>query len=142
VLVAFRPRSPRKDDVPEALYRNLIAAIKTHSVRRFVNLSAWGLNNDGAITSSLSFKYVIRPVFLRHAGADKRRADALLTASGLDFVNVLSGRLIDASAQRGVRASLDGRRLQPRMTREALATFMIDQLEDNRWLGRSVVVGY
>jgi NAD(P)H-binding len=74
--------------------------------------------------------------------ADKRRAGALLTASGLDFVNVLPGRLIDAPAQPGMRASLDGRGLQPRMTREDLAAFMVDQLEDNRSLGPSVVVGY
>ena len=142
VLVAFGPRSLRKDDVQEALYRNLIAAMKTHGVRRIVNLSAWGLNNDGAVTSSLFFKYVIAPVFLRHVFADKRCAEALLTASGLDYVNVQPGRLLDAPARGGVRASLDGRGLQPRMTREDLAAFMVNQLESDQWLGRSVIVGY
>jgi uncharacterized protein YbjT (DUF2867 family) len=142
VLVAFGPRSLKKDDVQEALYRNLIAAMNTHGVRRIVNLSAWGLNNDGAVTPSLFFKYVIRPVFLRHVFADKRRAEALLTASGLDYVNVQPGRLLDAPARGGVRASLDGRGLQPRMTRDDLAEFMVDQVENDQWLGRSVVVGY
>jgi hypothetical protein len=28
------------------------------------------------------------------------------------------------------------------MTREDLAAFMVDQLESDEWLGRSVVVGY
>ncbi len=142
VLVAFGPRSLKKDDVQEALYRNLIAAMKSHGVRRIVNLSAWGLNNDDAVTSSLFFKYVIRPVFLRHVFADKGRAEALLTGSGLDFVNVQPGRLLDARARGDVRASLDGRGLKPRMTREDLAAFMVDPLESDQWLGRSVVIGY
>jgi uncharacterized protein YbjT (DUF2867 family) len=142
ILVAFGARSLRKDDVQEALMRNLIAAMMHHGVRRLVNLSAWGLNNDQAVTSSLFFEYFFRPIFLRHIWADKQRAEALLAASGLDYVNVQPGRLLDAPPQGGVLASLDGRGLRPRMTREDLAEFMVDQLESDQWLGKSVVVGY
>ena len=142
VLVAFGARSLKKDDVQEAFMRNLIAAMKAHGVRRIVNLSAWGLNNDRAVMSSRFFHYFIRPVFLRHIWADKERAEALLTASGLDYVNVQPGRLLDAPAKGGVRASIDGRGLQPRMNREDLAAFMVDQLESDQWVGQSVVVGY
>ncbi len=142
VLVAIGPWSLRKDDVHEALMRHLIPAMKTHGVRRLVNLSAWGLNNDRSVISSRFFHYFLRPVFLRHVWADKQRAEAMLTASGLDYVNVQPGRLLDAPARGGVRASLDGRGLRPQMTREDLAAFMVDQLGSDEWLGRSVVVGY
>lgn len=142
VLVAFGPRSLRKDDVQEVLMRNVIAAMKNHGVRRLVNLSAWGSNNDKAVISSRFFHYFFRPVFLRHIWADKERAEALLFASGLDFVNVQPGRLLDEPARGGVKASIDGRGLKPRMTREDLAAFMVDQLESEEWLGKSVVVGY
>jgi uncharacterized protein YbjT (DUF2867 family) len=142
LLVTFGALSLKKDDVQEALYRNLIAAMKAHGVRRIVNLSAWGLNNDQAVRSSMFFEYFIRPVFLRHVFADKGRGETLLASSGLDFVNVQPGRLLDAPARGSVRASLDGRGLQPRMTREDLAAFMVDQLQGDQWLGRSVVVGY
>jgi hypothetical protein len=77
VLVAFGPRSLRKDDVQEALMGNLIAAMKRRGVRQMVNLSAWGLNNARAVRSSRLFEYVIRPLFLRHVWADKRRAETL-----------------------------------------------------------------
>ena len=142
VLVAFGPRSFKKDDVQEVLMRHLLASMKKHGVRRLVNLSAWGLNNDRAVRSSLFFEYFFRPVFLRHVWADKQRAEALLTSSGLDYVNIQPGRLLDAPARGGVRASLDGRGLKPTMSREDLAAFMVDQLEGDQWLGKSVIVGY
>src|SRR5262249_23144931 len=88
VLVAFGARSLKKDDVQEVFMRHLLAAMKKHGVRRLVNLSAWGLNNDRAVTSSRFFEYFFRPVVLRHVWADKQRAEALLTASDLDYVNV------------------------------------------------------
>jgi uncharacterized protein YbjT (DUF2867 family) len=142
VLVAFGARSFKKDDVQEVFMRNLLAAMKAHGVRRLVNLSAWGLNNDKAVRSSIFFEYFFRPVFLRHVWADKQRAEAMLTASGLDYVNVQPGRLLDIPARGGVRASIDGRGLVPKMSREDLAAFMVDQLEDGQWLGKSVVIGY
>ena len=142
VLVAFGARSLKKDDVQEVFMRNLLAAMKTHGVRRLVNLSAWGLNNDRAVTSSWFFAYFFRPVVLRHIWADKERSEALLTASDLDYVNVQPGRLLDTPARGDVRASLDGRGLQPSMTREDLAAFMVDQLGSDQWLRQSVIVGY
>ena len=142
VLVAFGPRSLKKDDVQEVLMRHVLAAMKRHGVRRVVNLSAWGVNNDLAVTSSLFFKYFFRPVFLRHVWIDKERAEAMLAASGLDYVNVQPGRLLDTPAQGGVKASIDGRGLEPKMSREDLAAFMVDQLEGDQWLGKSVLVGY
>jgi uncharacterized protein YbjT (DUF2867 family) len=142
VLVAFGARSLKKDDVQEVFMRHLLAAMKQHGVRRLVNLSAWGLNNDKAVTSSRFFQYFFRPVVLRHVWADKERAEALLTASDLDYVNVQPGRLFNSPARGGLRASLDGRGLQPSMTREDLAAFMVDQLDSDQWLRQSVIVGY
>ena len=69
--MAIGPRSFKKDDLHEALMRNLIAAMKKHGVRRIVNLSAWGVNNKQAVMSSFFFEYFFRPVFLRHIWADK-----------------------------------------------------------------------
>jgi uncharacterized protein YbjT (DUF2867 family) len=142
VLVAFGARSLKKDDVQEVMYRHLVAALKHHGVKRVVNLSAWGLNNERAVTSSLFFKYFFRPVFLRHVLADKERAELMLTSSDLDYVNVQPGRLLDSPARGSVRASLDGRGLQPSMTREDLAEFMVEQLTSDLWLRKSVIIGY
>ncbi len=142
VVVAFAPRSLRRDDLQETLYRNMVGAMRAHGVRRLVNLSAWGLDNDAAIPAPWIFRHVIRPVFLRHIWADKRRGEAIVKASGLEWVNVQPGRLLNEPARGGVRASVDGRGLVPRMNREDLAAFMIEQINRDEWVRRSVVIGY
>ncbi len=142
VVVAFAPRSLRRDDLQETLYRNLVEAMRSDGVRRLVNLSAWGLDNDDAIPPPWIFRHVIRPVFLRHIWADKRRGEAIVRASGLDWIHVQPGRLLNEPARGGVRASADGRGLVPRMNREDLAAFMIEQLDRGEWVGKPVVIGY
>ena len=82
--------------------------------------------------------------FLSEFFADKDRGEALLFASGLDFVNVRPSRLANGPARGNVRVALspDGLRWWPLMTREDLADFMITQLTDDTWLRRSPLVGY
>lgn len=140
VLVAFGARSLKKDDVQETLYRNLVAAMKKHGVKRVVNLSAWGLQDPSKMNPIL--RILGSGLFLRYVFADKRRGEALLMGDGLDYVNVQPGRLLNKSARGGVRASLDGKGLHQFMTREDLAEFMIEQLTSNTWLRKSPLIGY
>jgi uncharacterized protein YbjT (DUF2867 family) len=140
VLVALGPRSLKKNDVQEVLMRNLVSAMTKHRVRRVVNLSAWGVDDGVAIP--LFFKYIVLPLVLRHVYADKRRAERMLMASSLDYVNVRPARLLNKPARGGVQASLDGHGLQLVMTREDLATFMIDQLTSDTWIRKSPLIGY
>jgi uncharacterized protein YbjT (DUF2867 family) len=141
VLAAFGPRSLKRDDVQEVLMRNLIATMKNHGVKRIVNLSAWGVD-DTAVSTPFLFKYIFLPLFLRNVFADKKRGEALLAASDLDYVNVRPGRLLNSAGRGGVRASLDGRGLQHFMAREDLATFMIEQLTSDTWVRKSPLIGY
>jgi uncharacterized protein YbjT (DUF2867 family) len=82
--------------------------------------------------------------FLNDFFEDKNRGEEILFASGLDFVNVRPSRLTNAPARGGVKAALspDGLRWWPLMTREDLATFMVDQLTDETWPRRSPLIGY
>lgn len=121
--------------------RNLIAAMKNHGVKRIINLSAWGVDDTAVSTPFLS-KYIFLPLLLRNVFADKKRGEALLAASDLDYVIVRPGRLLNSSARGGVRASLDGRGLQHIMTREDLGAFMIEQLTSDAWVRKSPLIGY
>ncbi len=141
VLVAFGPRSLKKDDLQDVLMRNLIAAMKKHGVKRIVNLSGWSVG-DSAAHMNFLYKYILIPLLLRNVFADKVCGEALLLASDLDYVSVRPGRLQNAPARGGVRASLDGRGLQPVMTREDLAAFMIEQLTSDAWVRKSPLIGY
>lgn len=140
VLSALGPRSLGKDDLQEVFMRNLVAAMKQAKVARLVNLSAWGAGESIAETS-LPMRLFIATL-LRHVFADKNRGEVLLLASGLEFVNVRPGRLLDAAARGGVKAALQGKGLKPSMTREDLAGFMVEQLSQPTWVGKSPLIGY
>src|SRR5690242_8940814 len=142
VLVAFGGRSRKKDDVQEVLMRNLVGAMTKHGVRRLVNLSAWGSGGAAVPPANLFARYFFLPVVLRHVMADKRRGEAYLFASTLDYVNVCPAFLKNAPARGGVKASTDGRGLKQYMHREDLATFMVAQLTESRWVRKCVVIGY
>jgi uncharacterized protein YbjT (DUF2867 family) len=140
VLSAFGPRALKKDDVQEGFMRNLIAAMKKAGVRRLVNLSAWGAG-DSYERAPLMMK-LLRNTLLRNVYDDKERGETLLLASGLDFVNVRPGRLMNSPARGGVKAALEGKGLDPKLTREDLAAFMVSQLASDAWVGKSPLVGY
>lgn len=141
VFVAFGPRSLKKDDIQEVMMRNLLAAMKAHGVKRLVNLSAWGIDETGAPTFWL-FRRVLAPLLLGRVFADKRRAEALLFSSGLDFVNVRPGMLRKSPGPGGARASADGAGLKQYLHYDDLAAFMVEQLSDPTWVGKSPFVGY
>jgi uncharacterized protein YbjT (DUF2867 family) len=142
VLVAFGPRSLKKDDVQEVLMRNLTAAMTKAGVKRLVNLSAWGSGGAAVPPANLVARYLFVPVVLRHLLADKKRGEAYLFGSALNYVNVCPAFLKNAPARGGVRASIDGRRLKQYMHREDLAAFMVAQLTDDRWVRKCVAIGY
>jgi putative NADH-flavin reductase len=112
VLVAFGPRSLKKDDVQEVLMRNLIAAMTKHRVTRLVNLSGWGSGGAAVPPANPMARYFFLPVLLRHMLADKKRGEACLFASSLNYVNVCPALLKNAPARGGVRPSIDGRGLK------------------------------
>jgi uncharacterized protein YbjT (DUF2867 family) len=140
VLCAFGPRSLEKSDVQEVLYRNLVASMKKHNVKRIVNLSAWGAG-DSAKHMNLFFKVFSKTV-LRHVWPDKERGERTLLDAGLDYVNVRPGRLVNEPARGGVKAGLAPGGMKSELTREDLARFMVDQLTSDAWLRRSPLVGY
>ena len=140
VVVAFGPRSLKKDDVQETLDRNLVQAMRAHGVKRLVNLSAWGAG-DSAGKSGFLFS-IIRATLLRNVYADKERGESILLDPALDYVNVRPGRLLDAPARGGVKASLDGEGIKKELTREDLAAFMVAQVHSDAWVRRSPLIGY
>jgi len=142
VLVTFGPRSLKKDDVQEVLMRNVVAAMTKHRVKRIVNLSGWGSAGAAVPPANLFARYFFLPIMLRHLLADKKRGEAYLFASALDYVNVCPAFLRNAPARGGVKASIDGRGLKQYIHREDLATFMVAQLTDDKWVRKCVVVGY
>ena len=142
VMAAFGPPGLGKTDVQEVFMRNLVAAMKRHEVTRLVNLSIWGSGGGAVPPRNPIARYFFMPVVLRHLRADKRRGEAYLFQSDLDYTNVCPASLKSAPARGGVRASLDGKGLEQVMHREDLAAFMVEELTSRQWVRRCVAVGY
>ena len=141
VLSAFGPRSFKRDDLQEVFMRNLLAAMQKHGVKKLVNLSALGAG-DSRQQAPLPMRLARRTLF-KNVFDDKDRGEALLAASGLDYVNVRPGRLTNGKAKGGVKASPTPQSLNAsHLERDDLADFMVAQLDDPTWNGKSVVVGY
>jgi uncharacterized protein YbjT (DUF2867 family) len=142
VIATFGPRTLRRTDVQEALMRNLVAAMTDCRVRRLVNLSAWGSGGGAVPPHAFFVRFFLLPILLRHVLADKRRGEAHLFGSDLDYTNVCPARIKDLPGRGNVRASLDGRGLEQVMHREDLAQFLVAQLTTARWIRRCVAIGY
>jgi uncharacterized protein YbjT (DUF2867 family) len=97
---------------------------------------------DSAHLGSWFERKLLRPLLLKDLFIDKSKGEALMFASGLDYVNVRPGRLLNSPAKGGVKASLDGQGLKWTMTREDLSAFMVAQLSSQDWVGKTVMLGY
>lgn len=142
VVATFGPRTLARTDVQEVFMRNLVAAMQRHAVRRLVNLSAWGSGGAAVPPDSLVVRYFLLPILLRHLLADKRRGEAHLFASSLDYTNVCPALIKDLPPRGQARASLDGKGLEQVMHREDLARFMVEQLSSAEWVRKCVAIGY
>lgn len=141
VFSTFGPRELKKDDVQEVLMRNMVAAMKKHGVKKLVNLSAWGAG-DSRKDSTFIFS-IIRATLLKNIFDDKDRGEVILKDSGLDYVSVRPGQLTNGKPRKTpVKASLDPKGIEAKLDREDLATFMVAQLTDPTWNGKSPLIGY
>lgn len=138
VLNAIGSRQIRQP-VEIATTKALLAACAGADVRRLVVCSAFGVGStrhDVAPLSRLFFRTVLGKVY-----AQKEVADAMVRDSGLDWTLVYPTRLTDdpprGDFQAVERLARDG---LPRISREDVAQFMIDQLSTDAWLRRTVVI--
>ena len=115
--------------------RNVLRAMETHGVRRFVGETSLGLGNSAGRMGLLSTFFVL-PVILVIYFWDKSRQEQLIAASALEWVIVRPGVLTNG-AKRGVyRHGIDvGSYIwMGRIGRADVADFMLNQLTDDHYL--------
>ena len=123
--------------------RNIVQAMEKAGVRRLICQSSMGIGDSRANLGLLT-KYVIVPVFLRHAFADHERQEAVVTASALDWTIVRPPHLKDGphtgTYRHGFPTTDTG--IQGQISRADVADFMLKQLADKTYLHRTVGVSY
>ena len=123
--------------------RTIVEAMEQMGVRRLICQSSLGVGDSRA---NLSFftKYVIVPVFLRHAFADHERQEAIVKNSALDWTIVRPPHLKDGPRTEIYRhgfATTDTR-IEGKISRADVADFMLRQLADGAYLRDTPGVSY
>ncbi len=122
---------------------NLIAAMERHGVRRLVCETALGFG-DAWWRMGLYYTLFVRPLILPFYFHDKKRQEALIRASGLDWTIVRPGVLTNGAKRGRYRhgPGIGHWLWSVRISRADVADFMLDQLTDPTYLRASPGVAY
>jgi uncharacterized protein YbjT (DUF2867 family) len=114
---------------------NLLRAMKSHGVQRFVCETSLGIGNSAG-RMGLYYTFFVIPVVLPFYFWDKTRQERLIAASGLDWVIVRPGVLTNRPKRGRYRhgAHVGSFFWTVRVSRADVADFMLNQLTDNTYL--------
>lgn len=123
--------------------RALIDAMAAGGVRRLVAITGVGAGETRGHGGFL-YDRLIYPVFTRPFYVDKDRQEALIRASTLDWVIVRPAPFSDAPAAGPLHkvTTLTPDTVLNRITRDEVATFVLDQLDSDAYLRRAVFIGH
>lgn len=121
--------------------RNVLRAMETHGVRRFVCETSLGLGNSVG-RMGLYYSLFVIPFILPLYFWDKTRQEQSIAASKVEWVIVRPAALTNARARGNYRHgfSVGSFVLTTRISRADVAHFMLNQLTDNSYLGTAVGV--
>ena len=127
-------------DTCERGTRHLIAAMTAAGVRRVVAVSVWGVG-DSRGRAPLPIRLVVFDRIIRDEIADKTRQEELLRASDLDWTIVRPPQLTDGPATGSFRHAEQLRYgLRSQLSRSDLAAFMLEQLERDDYVRKTVEI--
>ena len=134
-----RGNSFRSEQLMSRAMDVILPAMQREGVRRLIVTSAFGVG-ESFYEAPLLAKIFFRTA-LRHIYADKAIADDFVRRSGLDWTLVYPTRLTDGPRTGSVRA---GEHLElhgiPKISRADAAAFVVQQLTDPSWIGKTVII--
>jgi putative NADH-flavin reductase len=115
--------------------RNVLHAMETHSVQRFVCETALGIG-DSAGRMGVYYTFFVIPIILPFYFWDKTRQERLIAASHVNWVIVRPGALTNGAKRGRCRhGPTVGSFLRTvRISRADVADFMLDQMTENAYL--------
>lgn len=120
--------------------RALVSAMKAEHVSRLVCITGI-CAGDSAGHGGFLFDNVIFPLFLKKVYADKNRQEAIVRDSGLDWILVRPSVLNDKPSSGSIRALTDLSDFHGgSISRQDVATFVLDQLRADAWLHRAPLI--
>ncbi|QND46086.1 SDR family oxidoreductase (plasmid) [Rhizobium lusitanum] len=129
------PASPfRQVTLLSTATRSLVSAMNAERVSRLVTITGMGAG-DSAGHGGFLFDKVIFPLLLRKVYADKNRQEAIIRDSGLDWTIVRPSILNNKSGRTTIQTLTNLNQFRGgSISREDVATFVLDQVNTDRWL--------
>ncbi|MEO8683870.1 MAG: SDR family oxidoreductase [Devosia sp.] len=135
------PASPFKEvTLLSIATRALVGAMKAENVSRLVAITGMGAG-DSVGHGGFAFDKLIFPLLLRKVYADKNRQEAIIRESGLDWVLVRPAILNDKPGHGSVRTLEELSHFHGgTISREDVASFVLEQAQATTWLQRSPLI--
>jgi uncharacterized protein YbjT (DUF2867 family) len=135
------PASPfREVTLLSTATRALVSAMTAEQVSRLVCITGMGAG-DSAGHGGFVFDRLIFPLLLRKIYTDKDRQEAIVRDSGLDWTLVRPSVLNDKPGRHALRAITDLSGFHGgTISREDVASFVLDQLRSDAWRHRAPLI--
>ena len=118
----------------------LVTAMRRNGVKRLVCITGIGAG-DSRGHGGFAFDNIIMPLLLRNVYADKNRQEAIIGASGLDWVVVRPSVLNDKPRRGRTRALTDLSRFHGgTISRSDVADFVTAQIDSNQYVGKKPLI--
>ncbi len=146
VFSALGARTLKEEHILSRAIPHILAGMDAHYIDRIIVLGAAGALYPAGKYQTGWHRLLMaaaKATALRHAFADQAAQEKLLEQSGMDFTIVRPPRLTDKSEEGEIRVLPDG---LPgggwRISREAVAEFMLQQLTDPRFHRQGVYISH
>jgi len=147
VLSALGARSLGREEVLERAVPQIVAAMQQKGVRRIIVLGSAGAK-PGALDKQPAWRrwiveHLVSRTLLKWPVASQRAQYAALSASGLDWTMALPPMLTNTRGHGKWR--LDPDALPPnaiRISREDVADFMMQQIDNPQWIKQAVYIAW
>ena len=145
VLSTLGARTNKRTTLRTDIATNLVLGMKRHGVRKLVWLDAAGVGSSKEFVqrSSFFFGRIIMPIFLNHMYEDAAKADAIIEQSGCDSVIVRPMSFTNGRKTGNISVITDMSltvRLRLRIARADVAAFLVQQIVEDQYIGRSPII--
>lgn len=143
VMSAIGAPDKSREPVRSEGTQNIIRAMEEANVRRFISISTIGVG-DSRETLPFLYKYILVPLFLRHAFADHEIQENYIKQSQLDWTIIRPAALTDDNRTGAYRHGfpVTEKNLKLKISRADVADFMLKQLTDKTYFHKTPGVSY
>ncbi|MEM7798149.1 MAG: NAD(P)H-binding protein [Chloroflexota bacterium] len=134
------------EDTPEnmqtAATRHIIKAMRDHGIKRFVSLTGAGVPapGDRPKWSDRLVRFMLKTTQRKSIGDAENHFEVIQAYTDIEWVVVRGPMLTEDPATGSIRVGLLGDDVGMRLTREDLAAFILEQLQDDQWVHRAPVI--